>query len=143
MSEIINNNGELWILLSTSFLSSTLLPGGSEVNLAALVAAAQHPIWLMIVVATVGNTLGGLTNYGIGRILPKPSDTKPSIRRASSWIEKFGIWALLLSWLPIVGDPLCLVAGWTRLPLLLCSLAIIIGKGLRYLALAAMITNII
>ena len=143
MSELINGGGELWILLTTSFLSSTLLPGGSEVNLAALVAAQQHPLWLMILVATVGNTLGGLTNYGIGRVLPKPSGTKPSIRRASSWIAKFGIWALLLSWLPVVGDPLCLVAGWTRLPLLLCSLAIMIGKGLRYLVLAAMITTAI
>jgi len=90
-------------------------------------------------VATLGNTLGGMTNWLLGFWLSNkskaPSIEKPSSQKALKQIRHFGAPVLLLSWLPFIGDPLCLVAGWSRISPWQAILYIAIGKGLRYLAI--------
>jgi membrane protein YqaA with SNARE-associated domain len=82
--------------------------------------------------ATIGNTLGGLTSYGVGRLLPKPATAPRALAIARRW----GVPALLLSWLPVIGDALCVASGWLRQNLAAAALAIAVGKLARYLALA-------
>ena len=135
MTELLQGDSGLWVLFSTGFLSATLLPGGSEVNLLAAIKLGHHPAWQILTVVTVGNTLGGLTNYALGRLFPHRDFTGRQSQRAQRWLQKYGTWSLLLSWLPIIGDPRCLIAGWLRMRLLWCSVAILVGKALRYLAL--------
>lgn len=126
----------LWFLFTSSFLASTLLPGGSE---AILLYAAYQGIesnTLLWSVATLGNTLGGITNWFIGawlaKVVPGRQLEKPQQQKALVRIQKYGSPLLLLSWLPILGDPLCLAAGWARIRLLPAILFIGIGKGARY-----------
>jgi membrane protein YqaA with SNARE-associated domain len=121
----------LWGLFASSFLSATLLPGNSEVVLAALLLQAPALKWPLILVATAGNTLGGMTSYLVGRIFPKPNEG-----RAVRWLARYGPAALLLSWAPIVGDALCVASGWLRQNAAVAALFIAAGKGLRYWALA-------
>lgn len=120
-------------LFAASVLSATLLPGGSEVVLVGIVE--KHPAWLWpaVAVATAGNTLGGIATYLIGRLLPRSRDgQKRSEQVAVSRLERYGPAALLMAWLPVVGDALPLAAGWLRLPLLLSAIALAIGKFARY-----------
>jgi membrane protein YqaA with SNARE-associated domain len=128
----------LWGLFSGSFLSSTLLPGNSEVLLVTLLFSSNISPVLLILTATIGNTLGGLTNVIIGRM---SANIKPQkgVTIALPWIKRYGSLALLLSWLPIVGDLLCLLAGWLKLPWWSVILTILIGKLLRYVVLAAIV----
>ena len=126
----------LWALCASSFLASTLLPGGSEIALA--YAAGQKladPVTLWAT-ATLGNTLGGLTNWllgwGIYRWYPHRGLRKPGQRKALRRIQRYGGPLLSLSWLPIIGDPLCLAAGWAGVRFSRSLLYIALGKGLRY-----------
>jgi membrane protein YqaA with SNARE-associated domain len=119
-------------LFVSSFVSATLLPGGSEFLLAALVREAPREIWMAIGVATVGNTLGALTSYVIGRVLPQ---TKQHIK-AVQWLRQWGHAALLFSWLPIVGDALCVAAGWLKINPWWATLSIATGKLARYVVVA-------
>jgi membrane protein YqaA with SNARE-associated domain len=121
----------LWGLFASSFLSATLLPGNSEVVLAALVHHIPAQKWPALAVATLGNTLGGLTSYLIGRLFPKPHEG-----RAIAWLHRYGPPVLLLSWLPVIGDALCVASGWLRQNALAATLFIAIGKFARYWALA-------
>ena len=123
----------LWGLFASAFLSSTLLPGSSEVVLVALVASAPELTVRAVVVATLGNTLGGLTSYAIGRFLPQPSRRPRALELARRW----GVPALLLSWVPVLGDALCVASGWLRHDLAAAAVAILIGKLARYVVLAA------
>jgi membrane protein YqaA with SNARE-associated domain len=125
----------LWTLFASAFVSSTLLPGSSEAVLAAAALSGFSP-WRLLWVATLGNTLGGLTNWWIGwwvatrypaRRLVKAAHEKALIR-----VRRFGWPVLLLSWLPVIGDPLCVAAGWLRINLWLSVLAIALGKAARY-----------
>jgi membrane protein YqaA with SNARE-associated domain len=84
-------------------------------------------------VATLGNTLGGLTTYGIGRLVPH---RKVPSTRALDWVRRHGAFALLLSWVPLVGDALCAAAGWLRVKWWAAAIAMAVGKLARYLALA-------
>lgn len=120
-------------LFVSAFLSSTLLPGGSEVVLAALVAGQPALAWTAVAVATVGNTLGGLTSYAVGRLLPMP--VKPP--RGFEIARRYGAPALLLSWLPVIGDGLCVASGWLRHNVLVAALAIGAGKLARYVVVLA------
>jgi membrane protein YqaA with SNARE-associated domain len=126
-------------LFVASFLAATLLPGGSEAMLAALVLDQPAMSWVWLAVATVGNTLGSLTSWVIGRILRRrlgtPAGLKPAQRRALERLQKWGAPALLLAWLPVVGDPLCLAAGWLGTPWLPTVLYVAMGKAARYLLL--------
>ena len=85
-----------------------------------------------IVVATVANALGGMTSYAIGRFLP----AKPEKNKALTWLQRYGEWMLLLSWVPLIGDALCVAAGWLRINPWLTLLMLAIGKCARYVAIA-------
>ena len=122
-------------LFVSAFLASTLLPGGSEIVLGALVAQKPALFWPAIAVATAGNTLGGLSSYAIGRLVPKPK----TATRAVAVAQRYGVAALLFSWLPLIGDALCVASGWLRHDLLLATLAIAAGKLARYVVLAAVV----
>lgn len=126
-----------WVLFMTGFLSATLLPGGSEAGLIATLSLEQYSVLTLITVATLGNTLGGLTNYGIGLWLPNRTQSEKHGHKAIQWLSKYGHWSLFFSWLPIIGDPLCLAAGWLRMRFLPCLCLVFIGKAFRYSLLAA------
>jgi len=123
-----------------AFVSATLLPMGSEPAVIGLVKVNPHLFWPAIVVATIGNTLGGALTwwmgYGAERAYEHLAHRKPEAR-ALRWLQRFGAKGCLLSWLPIVGDPLCAVAGWLRLPFWPCTAYMAIGKFLRYVAMTA------
>ncbi len=98
-----------------------------------LLSGNVSPI-LLIIVATVGNTLGGVTNIIIGRLLPQlKQQTGHAI--AVRWLQRYGLAALLFSWVPVVGDLLCVLAGWLRMPWVRAAVFIGIGKALRYIIL--------
>jgi membrane protein YqaA with SNARE-associated domain len=130
----LSENSSLAALLASSFLSSTLLPGSSEAVLAAVLLADAARVWPALAVATLGNTLGSLTSYAIGRFLPAARES-----RALGWLNRYGAPALLLSWPPVVGDALCVAAGWLRLNPWWTSLYIVAAKFARYAALAAVV----
>ena len=127
---------ELWILFSSSFLSATLLPGFSEANIIYLGKTSTHSKEILVAVATLGNSLGGLSNYVIGVLAAKgirikyfeKENTKKSVEK----IKKYGSFALIFAWLPIIGDPLCLAAGYLRISFYQSCLFITLGKLLRY-----------
>ena len=125
-----------------ALVSATLLPMGSEPAVFGLVKLNPELFWPAILVATVGNTLGGAVTwwmgYGAERAYERLSHRK-SEARALRWLERFGARACLLAWLPIVGDPLCAVAGWLRLPFWPCLLYMAIGKFARYLTMTAVL----
>ena len=120
-------------LFASAFVSATVLPGNSEIVLVAVLKAFPERFAQAIALATLGNTLGGLTTYGVGRLLPQ---RKVPDGRALAWVRRYGAVALLLSWVPVVGDALCAAAGWLRVPLWSSALALLIGKLARYLAVA-------
>ena len=120
-------------LFVSAFVSATVLPGNSEIVLVAFIKAFPARAAVAIAVATVGNTLGGLTTYGLGRLVP---ESKVPEGRALRWVRRFGAFALLLSWFPVIGDALCAAAGWLRIPWWSAALAMAIGKLARYAALA-------
>lgn len=125
-----------WALFISAFVSATLAPGGSEAVLAYLVAkSAAAPAWLLVV-ATTGNTLGALTTWLLGLCAavgyPVEKLSKGYNQKPVELVRRWGIPALLFTWLPIIGDGLCFAAGWLRLPFASSLLAITVGKALRY-----------
>lgn len=132
----------LYGLFFSSLISSTLLPGGSEAYLAWLVSDGETSLWLLVVVATLGNTLGGVITFGMGWLMAMRypfkllQDEKHHI--AKRWIEKTGSSVLLLSWLPVVGDPLCFVAGWLKFNVYAAITFIAVGKAVRYALVAGL-----
>lgn len=124
-----------------AFISATLLPMGSEPAVFLVVKADPGMFWVVIAVATVGNTLGGITSwwvgYGAERAVEAVQQRQPPHPRALAWLQRFGAKACVLSWLPLVGDPLCAVAGWLRLPFWPCVGWMALGKGLRFLCFTA------
>lgn len=144
----------LWSLLETlslpqyglstvfvvAFISATLLPMGSEPAVFGLVKLNPDLFWPAILVATVGNTLGGVVSwamgYGAHQAIDKARGSSTHVK-ALDWLERFGPKACLLSWLPAVGDPVCAVAGWLKFPLLPCMLYMAMGKFLRYLLMTS------
>ncbi|QDO83130.1 DedA family protein [Shewanella psychropiezotolerans] len=132
---------ELWLMFSAAFLAATLLPGGSEILLVALLNDDSSNWLALVILASVGNTLGSITSYylgTLGRFARSPEEmAKGKYKRSIALIEKYGYWALLLAWTPIIGDLLCLLAGWMKLPLLRSTLMILIGKSVRYFLVAA------
>lgn len=123
-----------------AFVSATLLPMGSEPAVFGLVKLNPDLFWPAILVATAGNTLGGALTWWMGwgaeRTVQRVSGA-PSEPRALRWLKRFGPSACLLSWLPVVGDPLCAVAGWLRLPFWPCVAYMALGKFARYLTVTA------
>ena len=153
----------LTTLFVVAFVSATLLPLGSEPAVVGLLKVNPELFWPAILVATAGNVLGGVVTwwvgYGAERVYEKaahheptrspdrPKDEAPQLlgqersdvgthhARALKWLERFGPKACLLSWLPIVGDPLCAVAGWLRMPFWPCVAYMLVGKFARYLTM--------
>jgi len=121
----------LWALFASSFLAATLLPGGSEAVLFGVIKLHPQQLWTALTVATVGNTLGGMSSYLIGRLIPRKEELK-----GIAAVKRYGSAALLLAWVPIVGDPLCVAAGWLRVNPWLSVLFMAIGKFARYLIVA-------
>ena len=114
-----------------SLISATLIPMGSEPAVFAVIKANAALFWPVMLVATVGNTLGGMVNYAIG-YSAKQVFAKERKSRWFDWLERYGAKTLLLSWLPGVGDPICTVAGWLRLPFWPSVAYMAVGKFLRY-----------
>ena len=127
----------LGTLFVSSFLAATLLPGGSELVFGALLLSDSVSVGRAVAVATLGNSLGGLSTYLIGRLVP---DRKTDARMIG-WLRRWGSPVLLLSWLPLVGDALCLAAGWLRIRLAYATLFIALGKGVRYWVLAGLLLD--
>ena len=123
----MNETASLTALFFSSFLAATLLPGGSEVVLFAVLKGHADLFWSALALATLGNTLGGMTSYLIGRLLPQAK-----AGRGLVWVSRYGAAALLLSWLPIIGDALCVAAGWLRLKAWQAAVFMGIGKFARY-----------
>lgn len=124
-----------------AFVSATLLPLGSEPVLFGFLKLNPQMFWPAVLVATAGNSLGGALSWWMGRgaeaVFERVSQHQPAQARALAWLQRFGPKACLLSWLPVVGDPLCAVAGWLRLPFWPCLLYMTIGKFGRYLVMTA------
>jgi membrane protein YqaA with SNARE-associated domain len=121
-------------LFVVSMLSATILPLGSEPAVFAVVKANGQMFWPAMCVATVGNTIGGIVDYWLG-YTAKQAFAGERRTRWFGWLERFGAKTMLLSWLPGVGDPLCALAGWLRLPFWQCVLYMAIGKFLRYVTM--------
>jgi len=119
-------------LFVSSFLAATLLPGGSEAVLFGVLKLDPHQYWPALAVATLGNTLGGMSSYLIGRIIPQHRELK-----GLEWVRRYGSPVLLVAWAPFIGDPLCVAAGWLRVNPWLSALCMAIGKFARYLVIAA------
>ena len=123
-----------------SFISATLLPLGSEPAVFGLVKLNPAMFWPAIGVATVGNTLGGMLTWWMGfgaeRAYEHLTHQHPKFR-ALRWLKRFGPKACLLAWVPVIGDPLCAVAGWLELPFWRCAFYMLIGKFARYLTMTA------
>jgi membrane protein YqaA with SNARE-associated domain len=132
MDALLTPNASLWSLFASSFLAATLLPGGSELVLVGVLKMHPQLYWPALVIGTVGNTLGGLSSYLIGRIFPKPG----SSNRGLKYVERFGSASVFFAWVPIIGDALCVAAGWLRLNWLYVSLFMAAGKFIRYWLIA-------
>jgi membrane protein YqaA with SNARE-associated domain len=130
----INESFSLTALFTSSFLAATLLPGGSEVVLFAVLNNFPDTFWITLVIATVGNTLGGMVSFGMGWLLPQNTQLKHV-----QPIRAYGTPALLLAWMPLLGDALCLAAGWLRLNPWHAGLFMATGKFVRYWVVAAML----
>lgn len=123
-----------------SFLSATFLPMGSEPVVFAYVKSVPHMFWAAIIVATIGNTAGGMLTWWMGRvakftkdkIVKKPHKNQELI---SKLFKRFGAKTLLLSWLPGIGDPICALAGWALMPWKPCLIYMAVGKLCRYITM--------
>ena len=130
-------------LFLSAFSAATLLPGSSEALLAGFVATEKGTLALLLAVATIGNVAGSAVNWALGRFFIQYRDRKwflvsaQGYQRAVRWYERFGIWTLLLAWLPIIGDPLTVIAGALRTRFVLFLVLVTIGKFGRYLFIVA------
>lgn len=125
-------------VFTVAFVSATLLPMGSEPAVFGLIKLSPHLFWPTILVATAGNTLGGMVSWWMGLGAHKAIDKyrhSSTHLRALEWLEQLGPKACFLSFLPIIGDPLCAVAGWLKMPLLPCAGYMAAGKFTRYLVM--------
>tara|TARA_Y100001936_G_scaffold217220_1_gene228989 strand:+ start:422 stop:841 length:420 start_codon:yes stop_codon:yes gene_type:complete len=135
----MDEQSSLLALFVSSFLAATLLPGGSEAILFGVLKAYPQLYWPALFVASLGNTMGGVTSYLIGRFLP---DEKAFLKkyngngRGIKWVRLYGSPIILLSWVPLIGDILCVAAGWLRINWLWVLLFMAVGKFTRYWVIA-------
>ncbi|MBI3523160.1 MAG: DedA family protein [Betaproteobacteria bacterium] len=132
MDYLLSADGSLLGLFVSSFLAATLLPGGSEAVLFAVVRLHPEQTATALMLATVGNTLGGMSTYLLARLLPQ----KELPARLAA-VKRYGAASLALAWAPLVGDALCAAAGWLRLNWLACMLWMALGKFARYVVVVA------
>lgn len=127
-------------LFLSAFLAATLLPLSSEAVLAALSQARGFDIAALLVVATLGNTLGATVNWALGRFCLHWRDRKwfpvspEQLERAAGWFRRYGLWSLLFAWMPVVGDPLTFAAGVLQVRVVPFLVLVALGKGARYAA---------
>ncbi|HEV2574689.1 MAG TPA: YqaA family protein [Beijerinckiaceae bacterium] len=136
-------------LFATAFLAATILPFSSEVVLAGYLATSDRPWAILIAIASLGNVLGSITNWVLGRGLTTfrnkrwfPVDAA-ALARAEGWYHRYGRWSLLLSWVPVIGDPLTVIAGFLREPLWIFVLIVGVVKVARYLVVAAAVAGFV
>jgi membrane protein YqaA with SNARE-associated domain len=127
LTHVFSSDLSLWGLFLSSLLGATLLPGGSELVLAGVLKLHPELLWPALLVGTLGNTLGGMISFGMGRLLPMTQQLKHVDR-----VRRHGTPALLFAWLPFVGDALCIAAGWLRLNPWRAALFMLTGKFARY-----------
>jgi membrane protein YqaA with SNARE-associated domain len=126
-------------LFAISFLAATILPFSSELTLAGLIATSDYDNLLLLIVASFGNVLGSVVNWALGSYSRNLTIKKwfpfkeTQIERSSKWFRKFGKWSLLFAWVPVLGDPLTLVAGILRVKFIDFIILVAIGKVSRYL----------
>ena len=132
----------LWLMFASAFLSATVLPGNSEIIFIVLAIPKlalgtwlSTDIFLLLFMATLGNGLGSLTTYGIGRWIPQFRPKNHRTLWVMKQLQRYGSLTLLLSWLPVVGDLFCVLAGWLRLNFIVSCFFIFLGKLVRYVAL--------
>jgi membrane protein YqaA with SNARE-associated domain len=130
----LNSDLSLWGLFISSFLAATLLPGGSEAVLFGILKLHPELFWPAILLGTLGNTLGGMVTFAMGRAVPQTHNER--FARNVARVQRYGSPALLLAWAPVIGDALCLAAGWLRLKWWQAALFMAIGKFLRYWMIA-------
>lgn len=136
-------------LFAAAFLAATIVPFSSEIVLATALTTSGQPWTALIAVATVGNVLGSIVNWYLGRALASEKAARiirvkrENLARAESWYHRWGRWSLLLSWAPVIGDPLTVVAGFLREPLWFFIPVVIVAKTGRYLAVAAITAGLI
>lgn len=127
MPDFLSPEVSLWGLFLSSLLGATLLPGGSEAVLFAVLKLHPELFWTAVLLGTLGNTLGGMISFGMGWLLPMTQQLKHV-----EPVRRYGSPALLLAWLPFIGDALCLAAGWLRLNPWQAALFMALGKFARY-----------
>ncbi len=127
----MTETASLYSLFASSFLAATLLPGGSEAVLFAVLRKYPDALWMSLGLATLGNTLGGMASFGMGWLLPQTQQLKHVEK-----VRRYGTPALLFAWTPLIGDALCLAAGWLRQSWWQAALFMAIGKFARYWVIA-------
>ena len=143
------NETEVYItLFSSSFISSTLLPGHSELILTAFIYSNKFPVLTLVLVASLGNILGSVLNWYLGFYFVKFKQKKwfpishSQLEKSSLWFTNYGKWTLFLSWVPFIGDPLTVVAGILRIPIITFLIIVSISKILRYVFISFIALNI-
>lgn len=131
----------LMAVFVVAFISATLLPMGSEPMVFAMVKAHPELFWITILLATLGNTLGGALNYGLG-FGAKKAFAREKQSPWFGWLQRYGAKTMLLAWLPAIGDPICVLGGWLRLPFWSCVMYMAIGKCCRYLLITALLLRV-
>lgn len=132
-----------------AFVAATVFPAQSEAVLVGLILGDHYPVFALVAVASIGNTLGSVVNWYLGRGIESLKDRRwfpvraDKLGRARSWYQRYGKWSLLASWLPVVGDPITVVAGVMREPLPVFVLLVGLAKTARYAILAAVTTGIV
>ncbi|MBA4798937.1 MAG: DedA family protein [Rhizobiales bacterium] len=136
-------------LFLAAFLAATIVPAQSEAVLVGLILADKQPLLLLLLVATAGNVLGSVVNWLLGRFIEHFRDrpwfpvSPEKLARAEAWYRRFGVWSLLLSWVPIIGDPLTVVAGVLKTPFLTFLALVTLAKAGRYIVLAVVTLGVI
>lgn len=130
-------------LFASAFIAGSVLPAQSEAVLGGMLLAGGQSPWLLVLVATLGNVGGAVLNYGLGRSADRFRHRRwfplsaASWDRSAAWFNRFGVWSLLASWLPIIGDGFTVMAGAARTPFPLFLVLVTLAKGGRYILLAA------
>ncbi len=133
LQALFTEQASLWSLFIGCFVAATLVPISSEVMLFAVLKLHPDLFWPALLVATLGNSAGGMTTYLLGRFLPHKQEHKYEAR-----VKRYGAPLLLLAWVPVVGDGFCVAAGWLRLAWLPCLIYMSVGKFFRYLVVAGL-----
>lgn len=151
INTILGSDLSLWGLFISSFLAATLLPGGSEAVLFGVLKLHPELFWPALLLGTLGNTLGGMVTFGMGWMLPLRMGGSEAAGPPSAYslrvqtqqlkhverVRTYGAPALMLAWVPLIGDALCLAAGWLRLNWWQAALFMAMGKFVRYWVIAA------